>query len=247
MKVHNCFAFASFCAIAPVLAYSAPDAAPVRSDVQKRTVEELVECPVSENLRGHEDTEWSIGYGFGLVRRPDLPRVLLVGDSICNGYQPGVRERLKEVANVSYWISSYCVTSPGYLKLLAFYLDEAKYDVIHFNNGLHSLGTPIVDWEKGLEAAFRLIRLKQPKAKIIWVTSTPRVEPTTKVKERNAAAQRVLARLGWDIPTNDLFTPMDALDRKTNWSDGCHFRNPARAIQADLVAAACRRALGVVK
>lgn len=37
--------------------------------------------------------------------------VALVGDSICNGYQAGVRELLKGKMNVSYWISSYCVTS----------------------------------------------------------------------------------------------------------------------------------------
>ena len=208
-----------------------------------KSAAELVECPVSENLRGHEDIEWSVGYGFGFVAHPELPRVLLVGDSICKGYQEGVRERLKGVANVSYWTSSYCVTSPGYLKLLAFYLDEAQYDVIHFNNGLHSLGTPVADWEKGLEAALRLIRLKQPKAKIVWAASTPLKDPakTAKAKELNAAAQRVLARLGWGVATDDLFTPMNALDREANWCDVFHFRDEARARQADLVAAACRR------
>ena len=43
-------------------------------------------CPVSENLRGHENIEWSIGYAFHLTdANKALPRVLLVGDSICNG------------------------------------------------------------------------------------------------------------------------------------------------------------------
>ena len=126
-----------------------------------------------ESLRHHEDIVWSVSYAFGCLSRPGLPRVLLVGDSICNGYKDGVRERLKEVANVTYWASSYCVTSPGYLELLDFYLDEAKYDVIHFNNGLHSLDADVAEWERALEEALRLIRRKQPDAKIVWATSTP--------------------------------------------------------------------------
>ena len=54
-------------------------------------------CPVSMNVRGHENIEWSIAYAYGLTdETKDLPRVLLVGDSICNGYQSDVRNRLKD-------------------------------------------------------------------------------------------------------------------------------------------------------
>ena len=195
--------------------------------------------------RHHEDIVWSVSYAFGCLSRPDLPRVLLVGDSICNGYKDGVRERLKDVANVTYWASSYCVTSPGYLELLDFYLDEAKYDVIHFNNGLHSLDADVAEWERALEEALRLIRRKQPDAKVVWATSTPlRVAGmTAKAKALNEAAQRVLARLGGGIATDDLFAAMDPLDRATEWSDDFHFRAPARDRQSGLVAEACRRAL----
>ena len=137
-----------------------------------------VKCPVSANVRGHENTEWSTYYGYHLTDKDrGLPRVLLVGDSICNGYKAGVVRILAGKMNVSYWISSYCVTSPGYLKRFELCLDEAKYDVIHFNNGLHSLGTPTDAWAKGLEAALRLIREKQPSARIVWATSTPFKDP----------------------------------------------------------------------
>lgn len=218
-----------------------PAADDVKNEATETGIREASGAPVPTNLRGHEDIEWSVGYGFGYVSRPDLPRVLLVGDSVCQADRDGVRERLEGVANVSSWASSYCVTSPGYLKLLAFYLDEAPYDVIHFNNGLHSLETPVADWERGLEAALRLIRQKQPNAKVVWAASTPLKDPakTTKSKALNAAAQRVLAHLGGDIGTNDLFTPMDALDREKEWADVFHFREPARARQAELVAGAC--------
>ncbi len=200
-------------------------------------------CPVAQNIRGHENVEWSISYAFHLTdAHKDLPRVLLVGDSICNGYQEKVRELTEGKLNVSYWISSYCVTSPEYLRLLAFHLEAAKYDVVHFNNGLHSLDTDTVAWSKALEAAFRLIRGKQPQARIVWVTSTPLKDPvkTAKAKELNAAAARVVKAMG-GIETNDLFALLDPLDRETHWSDVYHHRSEAKAREAAQVV----RALGI--
>lgn len=199
--------------------------------------EELVECPVSDNLRGHENIEWSIAYSFDLTdAKKGLPRVLLVGDSICNGYKDEVKRLLDGRMTVSYWVSSYCVTSPGYLRLLSFYLDEAKYDVIHFNNGLHSLRTDEKDYEKGLRAALKLIRAKQPNAKVVWATSTPLKdrEKTEKAKRLNAVAAKVVAEFK-DIGINDLFGAMDPLDRERNWVDVFHFAADVKLLQGRIV------------
>lgn len=195
-------------------------------------------CPVSESVRGRENIAWSIAYAYGLTDKTrDLPRVLLVGDSICNGYQKGVRERLKGKMNVSYWISSYCVTSAAYLPLLSFYLDEAKYDVIHFNNGLHSLATPTDAYAKGLEKAFALIREKQPSARLVWCSSTPLTNAvkTAKCRELNAAAAKVFSRIG-GIATDDLFALLDPFDRAENWRDEYHHKPPLCAKEAEQVA-----------
>ena len=206
--------------------------------------EELVECPVSDNLRGHENVEWSKAYAYNLTDdKKDLPRVFLIGDSICNGYKDEVKRLLDGRMTVSYWISSYCVTSPGYLRLLSFYLDEVKYDVVHFNNGLHSLRTEDADYEKGLRAALTLIRAKQPKAKIVWATSTPLkdAEKTEKAKRLNAAAAKVVSEFK-DIAVDDLFAAMDPLDREKNWGDTYHFFEPIQKLQARLVSEAVLRA-----
>ena len=195
-------------------------------------------CPVSEKVRGHENTEWQIAYAYHLTdANKGLPRVLLVGDSICNGYQGEVRRFLNGKVNVSYWVSSYCVTSPNYLKLLALQLEEAKYDVVHFNNGLHSLQTPTEAYEKSFRAALELIRKKQPGAKIVWCASTPLKDAgkTAKVKELNAAAAKVVADLG-GIATNDLFALLDPLDRKANWTDVYHHTTGTRKKEARKVA-----------
>ena len=196
--------------------------------------------PVAENVRGHENTEWSISYAYHLTdAKKNLPRVLLVGDSICQGYQGKVAAKLDGKANVTYWASSYCVTSPGYLRLLAFYLDEAKYDVIHFNNGLHSCETPVADYEKAYRNALRLVKDRQPKAKIIWASSTPinteNASRANKVVQLNTAARRAAESAG-STAENDLFSLANPLDRKAYWVDTHHYTDAGYEILASQVA-----------
>ena len=204
--------------------------------------------PVAENVRGHENTEWSISYAYHLTdAKKNLPRVLLVGDSICQGYQGKVAAKLDGKANVTYWASSYCVTSPGYLRLLAFYLDEAKYDVIHFNNGLHSCETPVADYAKSYRAALQLIKKKQPKAKIVWASSTP-INATDsragKVAALNAAARRAVESVE-DVVENDLYSLANPLDRKAYWVDTHHYTDAGYELLAsqvvEKVVAACAK------
>lgn len=195
--------------------------------------------PVAENVRGHENIEWSISYAYHFTdAKKDLPRVLLVGDSICQGYQGKVCGKLDGKVNVTYWASSYCVTSPGYLRLLAFYLDEAKYDVIHFNNGLHSCETPVADYEKSYRAALQLVKAKQPAARIVWASSTPLntgdAAKAGKVAQLNDAARRAVRAVG-DIGENDLFALLNPLERSAYWVDTHHYSNAGYELIASQV------------
>ena len=204
--------------------------------------------PVAENVRGHENTEWSISYAYHLTdAKKNLPRVLLVGDSICQGYQGKVVAKLDGKANVTYWASSYCVTSPGYLRLLAFYLDEAEYDVVHFNNGLHSCDTPVADYEKSYRAALQLVKKKQPKAKLVWASSTPinaKDARAGKVAALNAAARRAAESVE-DVVENDLYSLANPLDRKAYWVDTHHYTSDGYELLAsqvvEKVVAACAK------
>ena len=207
--------------------------------------EEAVAVP--DFVRGHENIEWSIGYAFHLTdSNQRLPRVLLVGDSICNGYQGEVQKALEGLMSVSYWVSSYCVTSPRYLKLLEFYLEESPYEVVHFNNGLHSLGTPDAAWESGFRSALRLIKEKQPRAKIVFTTSTPLkdVGKTAKAKALNEIGRRVAKEEGVKLE-DDLFSLLDPLDRNQNWTDVLHHKPALRRMEAEQVATACAAAAGI--
>jgi len=201
------------------------------------------EQPKTQVVHPREATEWIVSYAYN-ANDAKLPRVLLVGDSICNAYQDGVCRELAGTAYVTFFATSKCVCDKSYLRSLAFFLDEADYAVVHFNNGLHSLSSDQKDWETCLRAAVKLIKEKKPNAKIVWATSTPLKDPalTAKAKELNGIAARVMAEEG--VPTDDLFALMDPLDREAHWSDTFHFKDEAKKMQAKAVSDSVRKALG---
>src|SRR5512133_119554 len=69
---------------------------------------------------------------------PGLPRVLLIGDSISMGYTLPVRTLLAGKANVHRPPENCGDTARG-VKSLDKWLGDGKWDVIHFNFGLHDL------------------------------------------------------------------------------------------------------------
>src|SRR6185369_3868383 len=65
----------------------------------------------------------------------NLPRVLLIGDSITREYYPEVEKRLAGKAFVARLTTSRFVSDPVLLKETELVLDQARFDVIHLNNG----------------------------------------------------------------------------------------------------------------
>ncbi|MDB5321053.1 MAG: GDSL-like Lipase/Acylhydrolase [Phycisphaerales bacterium] len=145
---------------------------------------------------------------------PKLPRVLLIGDSISIGYTPAVRELLKGKANVHRIPANGGPTSNG-VKNVEAWIGKEKWDVIHFNFGLHDLkvmpdGKHQVEreqYEKNLEAL--VDRFEKTGAKVIWATTTPVPEGTLNpprhfgdVAEYNAVAAKVMSSK--KVATDDL-------------------------------------------
>lgn len=146
---------------------------------------------------------------------PGLPRVLLIGDSISIGYTLPVREALEGKANV-HRPPGNC-SSTGYtLSKLPEWLGPGKWDVIHFNWGLHDAKLPPEGvrhsppdvYEKNLRELVQ--RLQATGAKLIWATTTPvpnggNIAPNRRfdnIDKYNAIAVRVMGELG--VTTNDL-------------------------------------------
>ncbi len=153
-----------------------------------------------------------------------LPRVLIIGDSISIGYTLDVREMLKGKANVHRIPTNGGPTTNG-LKNIKAWLGESKWDVIHFNWGLHDLKyiqedlskradpkapgshlqVPLADYEKNLAELVKTMQATG--AKLIWCNTTPvpagsdgRIEGD-EVKYNEAAARVMKAA---SIPTDDL-------------------------------------------
>ena len=107
-----------------------------------------------------------------------LPRVLLVGDSISIGYTLPVRKLLAGKANVHRIPTNGGPTSNGTANL-AKWLGDGKWDVIHFNFGLHDLKlmetgkrqVEVEDYEKNLRTL--VAAMKKTGAKVIFATTTP--------------------------------------------------------------------------
>ena len=69
---------------------------------------------------------------------PGLPRVLLIGDSISMGYTLPVRELLEGKANV-HRIPTERRSDEERRREHREWLGDGKWDVIHFNWGIHDL------------------------------------------------------------------------------------------------------------
>jgi len=69
---------------------------------------------------------------------PGLPRVLLIGDSISMGYTLPVRKLLEGKANVHRIPQNGGPTKNGIANLDK-WLGSGKWDVIHFNHGIHDV------------------------------------------------------------------------------------------------------------
>lgn len=195
-----------------------------------------------ETSRKRENIEWSISYAFNATDKSN-PRVLLIGDSICNDYQRHARVFLEDTCNVSFWASSKCVTDPDYFRELNFILDAYDYDVITFNNGLHSLNTNREEWKAAYRSAVKFVQEKT-KAPVFLVLSTPLKVPelTALSKELNGYTREIAEEM--HLPVIDLFSLMDPLDREEHWRDSHHFREPAIEMQGKCICEHVKAALG---
>lgn len=182
---------------------------------------------------------------------PKLPNVLLIGDSISIGYHLPARELLAGKANVFRPVNAKtgqadnCSdTSKGVASLDEWLAMQQKWDVIHFNWGLHDIkhvkpGTSevspdpahptlrtLAEYEANLETIVG--KLKATGAKLIFCTTTP-VAPGTNspfrsnedVERYNAAAVKIMAAHG--IEVDDLYAFAKPQLKKIQLPKNVHF------------------------
>ncbi len=101
-----------------------------------------------------------------VITDASLPRVLLVGDSILNGYLNRVTKSIQGKANVDAWVNPY-FHSQNYNNRLAVVLTNGPYTVVHINAGLHGWQPgriPPGQYKPLSRALIEVIRQQCPKA-----------------------------------------------------------------------------------
>lgn len=208
-----------------------------------------------------------------ITDNPKLPRVLLMGDSVSIAYALDVRKALVGVANV-HRVPANCgstktaLGSYGLDRWLAG--ENAKWDVIHFNHGLHDLSyrfaddkdknekgeyasptngghqnVPPAEYEKNLRKI--IARLKQTGAKLIFATTTPVPESDAakyvkdSEKPYNEVAKKVLVEEGAAI--NDLWALVKPQQAELQIPRNVHFHATGSAVLAKQVAQSIRAEL----
>lgn len=191
-----------------------------------------------------------------------LPRVLLIGDSISIGYFPPVKESLAHTARVYHNPGNAAHTANG-VKLLDKWLGKTRWDIIHFNFGLHDLKhldesgkpvdppagkwqIPIDQYAENLELITR--RLKGTGADVIFATTTPVPQgaamrlPGDEVKY-NKVAKEIMERHG--IPVNDLYAAVLPNLARLQRQKNVHFIPEGSEFLARQVAEHIWKALGI--
>ena len=195
--------------------------------------------------------------------QPGLPNVLLIGDSISIGYMLPARKQLSGEANVFRPATNCGPTTKGVAELEK-WLGDRKWDVIHFNFGLHDLKymgpnnenladpdaatshqqVPIKDYVANLKRIAE--RLKKTGATVIFCETTPVPEGAKgrvvgDSKRYNEAAVAAMTEIG-GIEIDPLYAHA-VKHSSTQKEANVHYTAEGSAKLAEQVASSIRAAL----
>lgn len=210
----------------------------------------LVAHTLSADEPVRERIEW-IDIWVTDANKDDLPRVLLVGDSITRGYFGETEKLLAGKASCARLTTSKCVSDATFNDDLQLLLKQYNFSVIHFNNGLHGWGYTEEQYRDGLAKTVAAVKKHAADAKCIWATTTPVREKsdlqkfgerTERVRVRNEIAAAIMKEHGF--ATDDLF---GLVESHPEWhsTDGVHFNAKGKEAQAKQVAESVLKCLSL--
>jgi hypothetical protein len=200
----------------------------------------------------------------------NLPRVLLIGDSITRAYDPAVEKKLAGRAYVARLATSAFLSDPMLLKEITLVLDSEKFDVIQFNNGMHGWQHSEAEYRVAFPEFLATILNHARGAKLIWATTTSlkKSTPARSIEsglaiEKNVDAQKLMLMSDLMRASNERIAarnaialefvkrqgiPVDDLNALMTghpefYSGNVHFNGKGIAVQADQVAAQIEKLL----
>jgi len=198
------------------------------------------------------------------AEKSDLPNVLIIGDSISIGYTEPLVKILMGKAKIVHNDGNAQHSRNGLAKLDS-WLGETKWDVIHFNHGLHDLKyvddkgkntksketghiqIDLEEYEKNMEAI--VIRLKKTGAKLIFATTTPYPDkPAGPLREAeqaekyNTVALKVMKK--HQVAVNDLYSFVLPKLKELQRPENVHFTSKGSTALAKEVAKHILKAIG---
>jgi hypothetical protein len=179
---------------------------------------------------------------------PNLPNVLLLGDSIARNYFPQVVKDLSGIANVYLMAVSTSVGDPRLPHQIAEFaaMENVAFRVVHFNNGMHGWRYTEAQYKAAFPALLSSVRRLTAKGgRFIWANTTPVKSDASngatnpRIEERNAIAEQQVRAAGVSI--DDQHTLMT--EHPDLYQDAIHFGPRGADIMGDQVAASIRAAL----
>jgi lysophospholipase L1-like esterase len=177
---------------------------------------------------------------------------LLIGDSICMGYRPFVKQKLMDKAKV-IGIDDNGGDSGNILQHFDEWILNKDFDLIHFNCGLHDLKVnrttgeyqqPIEVYEQNLKQIIKRLK-EETNAKLVWATITPVIdERHNAVKDFNRHQKDVIEynKVATDIMTeaniaiDDLFSViMNDILEDCLLNDGVHMSEHGNELLTEVV------------
>ena len=173
------------------------------------------------------------------AQNTDLPRVLLVGDSITLGYQEKVRQKLKGVCYVDFIACSYAVDTKIYNNIVLSFAADSNYRLIHFNHGLHgqhmTKRTYFSKMKKLAEKLGKNSRIVFATSTVVFSEGNVRLDKvwTKKLKERNDAVKKLADIRGDSV--DDLYAVSVHVPKENRSIDGIHYTDEGYEIFAAAV------------
>lgn len=174
---------------------------------------------------GKERFEW-IHSWCDETHLKDLPRVLLVGDSITYGYQESVRELLKGVAYVDYISTSYSIDQPIYNSLIKNFYFNSEYDVLHFNHGLHGKFMSVRTYKSRIKKLLKKLNCKKTiiaTSTISYLQGNKKIDKSWKkiIDKRNLALKEIAEEFKYSL--NDLYSVSVSVPKEERTQEGVHY------------------------